>query len=417
MYCTATGVGGIIHLLLPRPISPTSAGQPEKYATSGIPLFLDALFEAGAKQESLKACLAGGALVGPLTQQDLDLDIGGRTAETTREILKARGIDIERSETGGFFTCCLELDMYNGRFDIQPAGRGKSTATAVISPPEPEIIVKSLDHIKPVPQVALKVLRMTNEPDYDINSVTQEIRQDQVISARIMKLANSAMFATRRSIGSLDHALVYLGREMLVKLILSAAMHGFYGQSEMGYSLCKGGLFHHATGCANIAETLARKTRKVEPGIAYTAGLLHDIGKVVLDQYVGSSYPLFYRRVIDEKQSALATERRLFGVDHTQIGHLLATQWSFPSSLIEVIRHHHYPEGAKEHSMLGRIVYLADLLMSRFNIGLELERIDTRKLETSLAALDLEGAQMADLVDLIPLAVFQTDDQSQSSEE
>jgi putative nucleotidyltransferase with HDIG domain len=413
MYCTSTGVGGIIHLLLPQPISPTGSGQPEKYATSGIPLFLKALLEAGAKHESLKACLAGGALVGPLTQQDLDLDIGGRTAEAAREILKASGIEIERSETGGFFTCCLELDLYSGRFDIQPAGHSRSTDTMDISPPEPEIIVKSLDHIKPIPQVALKVLRMTNEPEYDINSVTQEIRQDQVISARIMKLVNSAMFATRKSIDSLDHALVYLGREMLVKLILSAAMHGFYGQSEMGYSLCKGGLFHHATGSANIAEALARKTRKVEPGIAYTAGLLHDIGKVVLDQYVGSTYPLFYRRVINEKHSALATERKLFGVDHTQIGHLLATQWSFPSSLIDVIRHHHHPEGAEAHSMLGRIVYLADLLMSRFNIGLELERIDTRKLEISLAALDLENAQMADLVDLIPLAVFQTDDQSQ----
>jgi putative nucleotidyltransferase with HDIG domain len=306
--------------------------------------------------------------------------------------------------------------MNNGRFDIRPAGFSKSTATSVIPSPDPEIIVQSLDQIKPIPQVALKVLRMTNEPDFDITSVTQEIRQDQVISARIMKLVNSAMFATRRSIDSLDHALVYLGREMLVKLILSAAMHGFYGQSEMGYSVCKGGLFHHATGCANIAEALARKTGKVEPGIAYTAGLLHDIGKVVLDQYVGSAYPLFYRRVIDEKHSALATERKLFGVDHTQIGQLLARQWSFPSSLIDVIRHHHYPEGAEEHSVLAQIVYLADLLMSRFNIGLELERIDTQKLEAILAALELRSAQMADLVDLIPLAVFQTDDQSQSAE-
>lgn len=415
MHCTTTGVGGIIHLLLPQPISPTSAGQPEKYATSGIPLFLQALLETGAKHESLKACLAGGALVGPLTQQDLDLDIGGRTAEVAREILKTHGIEIERSETGGFFTCCLELDMNNGRFDIQPAHHSKSTVAAAISPPEPAIIVKSLDHIKPIPQVALKILRMTNEPEYDIDTVTREIRQDQVISAQIMKLVNSAMFATRGTIDSLDHAMVYLGREMLVKLILSAAMSSFYGQSDMGYSLCKGGLFHHATGCAHIAETLARKTQKVEPGIAYTAGLLHDIGKVVLDQYVGSAYPLFYRRVINEKHSALATERKLFGVDHTQIGQLLATQWSFPPSLIDAIRHHHDPEGADAHSMLGRIVYLADLLMSRFNTGLELERIHTRKLETSLAALDLEGTQMPDLVDLIPLAVFQTDDRAQSS--
>lgn len=417
MHCSATGVGGMIHLLLPQPVSAISESHAEKYATTGIPVFIDALTQAGARLDSLKACLAGGALVGPLTRQDLDLDIGGRITDTARAILKARDIDIKRSETGGFFTCCLELDMASGRFDIQPAGYRQSTGPSVLDPPDPEVIVESLDQIKPIPQVALKLLRMTSEPDYDIDSVTQEIRQDQVISARIMKLVNSAMFATRRSIDSLDHALVYLGREMLVKLILSAAMDGFYGQSEMGYSLCKGGLFHHATGCAHVAEALARKTGKVEPGIAYTAGLLHDIGKVVLDQYVGNTYPLFYRKVIDENLSALATEHQLFGVDHTHIGQLLATRWTFPPSLIDIIRHHHHPEGAKRHSMLGRIVYLADLLMSRFNIGLELERIDTEKLKTSLAALDLEGDQMAELVELIPMTVFQTNGRKDESEE
>jgi putative nucleotidyltransferase with HDIG domain len=279
-----------------------------------------------------------------------------------------------------------------------------------IDPPDPGMIIQALDNIKPIPQVALKVLRMINDADYDISSITSEIRQDQVISARIMKLVNSAIYATRQPIDSLDHALAYIGRKILVKIILSDAMYGFYGQSAMGYSLCKGGLFHHATGCAGIAEALARKTGKIDPGIAYTAGLLHDIGKVILDQYVGSTYPLFYRNVIDKKHSALDTEHKLFGVDHTRIGHLLATRWSFPFSLIQVIRHHHHPENAEGHVMLAQIVYLADLLMSRFNIGLEIERIDTQKLENNLAALDLEGIQMADLVDLIPMVVFQTND-------
>jgi putative nucleotidyltransferase with HDIG domain len=410
IHCQATGVGGIIHLLLPQPVSSIAASQPEKYATTGIPLFIKALEEAGARIETMKACLAGGALVGPTTQQDLDLDIGGRTAEAAREILTNHHIQIERSETGGFFTCCLELDLTNGQFDIQPAGQNKLGQPTSIKTADPKAIIESMELIKPIPQVALKVLRLTNQPDYDIGSVTKEIRQDQVISARIMKLVNSAMFATRRTIDSLDHALVFLGREMLVKLILSAAVHGFYGQSEMGYSLCKGGLFHHATGCANVAEALARKTQLVDPGIAYTAGLLHDIGKVVLDQYVGSAYPHFYRRVIEEGQSAIATERRLFGIDHTQIGHLLATRWSFPASLIEIIHHHHDPEIAKKDFLLGQIVFLADLLMSRFNIGLEVERMDTQKLETCFMVLNLEGRQMADIVDLMPMAIFQTED-------
>ena len=111
MYCKDSGVGGIMHLLLPEPVSAQAASQPEKYATTGVPLFIKALLSAGAGKKSLTATLAGGALVGPLSRQDLDLDIGGRTADKVKELLEAEGIDVELAETGGFFTCCLSLNM------------------------------------------------------------------------------------------------------------------------------------------------------------------------------------------------------------------------------------------------------------------------------------------------------------------
>ena len=80
IHCKATGVSGLIHFLLPEPVSTLSAMQPEKYASTGVPIFLQALSQMGAKRDSMTACLAGGALVGPLSRHDLNLDIGGRTA-------------------------------------------------------------------------------------------------------------------------------------------------------------------------------------------------------------------------------------------------------------------------------------------------------------------------------------------------
>ena len=93
-----------------------------------------------------------------------------------------------------------------------------------------------------------------------------------------------------------------LGQNLLAKLVMSVAVKSFIDQCSTGYSLCKGGLFHHAVGTAVVAEHLAHSTRKVKPFTAYTAGLLHDIGKVVMDQYVASAYPLFYRGVFEEKK-------------------------------------------------------------------------------------------------------------------
>jgi putative nucleotidyltransferase with HDIG domain len=132
----------------------------------------------------------------------------------------------------------------------------------------------------------LKVLRIIDDGAYDIGKVADEVKKDQVISARTIQLCNSAMFTKRSDVVSLDHALVFLGQELFLKLVISAAVQSYYNQSGNGYSLCKGGLYHHAIGTAMIAEKIAATTGKAVPGVAYTAGLLHDIGKVVLDQYI-----------------------------------------------------------------------------------------------------------------------------------
>ncbi|MBI5896399.1 MAG: HDOD domain-containing protein, partial [Desulfobacterales bacterium] len=242
--------------------------------------------------------------------------------------------------------------------------------------------------------------------------IADEIRKDQVISARALQLANSAMFAKMRTIESLDHALVYLGTDQVFKLAISAAVQGYFEQSSSGYSLCKGGLYHHALGCALVAEALAAKTGKVEPRKAYTAGLLHDIGKVVLDQYVAPAYPLFYRQAMENNENLLTIERRLLGIDHAEAGLLLAQQWSFPESLAHAIRHHHHPGKESVYKPLAVIVYVADLLLSRFHIGIELERLDTRALADHLESIDLNLDHFSDLVDMIPSAVLKSLDES-----
>ncbi|MEJ2473310.1 MAG: chemotaxis protein CheD, partial [Desulfobacterales bacterium] len=110
VFDAKSGIGGMIHLLLPEPVGGGMEQADTRYATTGMPFFLAALNEAGAVRDQLTAVIAGGALVGPLSAADLDLNIGGRTAELVESILSDDGIPIVHSETGGFFTCCLRLD-------------------------------------------------------------------------------------------------------------------------------------------------------------------------------------------------------------------------------------------------------------------------------------------------------------------
>jgi len=409
---TEAEVGGLIHFLLPEPISRAETLYPAKYASTGFPIFLRELYNAGASPKKIKAWIAGGALVGPLKNYDLELDIGGHTVERVMQFIADEKIQIEKAETGGFFNCCLSLNMQTWNCSIEPTGVDKLKSGINFKKPKIKEISRTIKKLQPIPQMALKILRMINEDLYEIDALAEEIRKDQVISARTLQLCNSAMFSSRKKIESLEHAVVMLGQHLLLKFVVSASVNNFFSQCGMGYSLCKGGIYHHAVATGIIAEKLAVLNGKISPPLAYTAGLLHDIGKVVLDQYIDADFPLFYRQLNEERKNLIEVEKNELGIDHTEVGGDLARSWSFPESLVEAIRYHHEPENAVQNTELVHIVYLADLLMSRFNPCFEFERLNTEPLASRLEIIGFSIDRFPDIVDFIPVKSLELSSES-----
>ncbi|MDY6989054.1 MAG: HDOD domain-containing protein [Thermodesulfobacteriota bacterium] len=394
-------VGGLAHFVLPEPTGAVGDGHPERYASTGLPLFIEDLCEQGAEKERLRACLAGGALVGPLSERDMILDIGGRTTDVVDDILKGEGIIISKRETGGFFTCCLALDLRTFESSVEPLCEVSPQAAEGFKKPSLGEVDIAIDRVRPIPQVALKMIRMMRDDKQGLQEISRELRQDQVISARVIRLSNSAYFGLKKKIDSVDQALVLIGGKNLLQLVLIASLHDFFTINERGYSLCKGGLFRHALGTAISSEMLAGFTEKTTPDVAYTAGLLHDIGKVVLDQYVASAFPLFYRGTQQEGIESTEMERELFGLTHTAVGSRLAQNWDLPKTLEEAITYHHEPEGATVNVQLTHLVYVADLIMSRFLVGQELERLNTDELSSRLKKMGLTPEQFPAIVDSV----------------
>ena len=414
LYDPSAKVGGMIHILLPEPPGIISALFPEKYASTGVPMLITDLIKLGAAPENLKASIAGGALMGPVSQQDINLDIGGRSAEIAVSILETLGIKTIRSETGGFFTCTLELNMATGETLIRPAWENTGQLASNFTAPSLKDILHTIDQLKPIPQTALKILRLFQSGQYQVEDITNELARDQVLSGQTLKLCNSALFAGRVSIDTLKDAMLLLGESMLINSVITAALNHYYGQTgNSGYSLCKGGLFFHAIGVATTAEKIAEKMaeRSGRPivKLAYTAGLLHDIGKVVLDQYVADSSPLFFRRLHQENESFTDMEKKLLGITHCEAGALLARKWHFSPELSEVIQFHHTPDMAKENQELAYIIYLADLIMEKFNAGFDMEKMQPQSLENTLAHLGFTLGDLPELVDAIPITDLNTD--------
>ncbi|MGD9158019.1 MAG: HDOD domain-containing protein [Desulfobacteraceae bacterium] len=400
-------VGGLIHMLLPEPNGSHYPGNPGSYALTGLPLFIREMCSRGSGIPELEATIAGGALVGDLSESDMDLDIGGKTVEITEKILRNAGISVIKRETGGFFSCRLSLNLGTMESDIYPIYDPPDIIDTEIERPDLIQLQDAITRVHSIPQIVFKILRMVRENKCSLKDIADEVKQDQVISAKLLKLCNSAFFNKKIQADSIDRVLVMLGEKQLLQVVMSAAFEDFFTSNRKGYSLCKGGLYNHAIGTAMISEKLAQMTQCVQTDIAYTAGLLHDIGKVALDQHMGRAYPFFYRRTQIDNEKLFLAEKDTFGITHDDVGAMLAEKWSLPDSLIDSIKNHHNPDNAASDKVLVSIVYLADLLMSRFLVGQELDRLDTNHLKRSLHTLGLDTGKFSNVIETIPDQIFQ----------
>jgi putative nucleotidyltransferase with HDIG domain len=302
----------------------------------------------------------------------------------------------------------LSLNLHTWESSIEPTNTSPALSDKTeFKCPGTDALATAIEKVQPIPQVALKIIRMINESGHGLREIAEELRKDQVLSAKVLRLCNSVFIGLRKKVDCIDQALIVIGEKQILRVVLSISVESFFSDNGRGYSLCKGGLFYHALGVASITEMLAKFSERASPGIAYTAGLLHDIGKVVLDQYMTPFFPFFYRRTHLDGAALTDVEHEMFGIDHTEAGRQLGERWSLPQNLIETISHHHRPELGEADSALTHLVYLADLIMSRFMVGQELERLDTKGLTLRMQNAGINPEQLSSIIDHIPLELFQ----------
>jgi putative nucleotidyltransferase with HDIG domain len=399
------GVGGIASLLLPEAVGRCSNWCPGNYADSGLPLFIEKLVEAGASRERLEARVAGGSCFGHISGKVASPNLGGQTADVALAILQRENIPVHRAETGGTNHLTMLLDTRNWQVSIELLQEdAPKSESAPGRKPTADEIEQAIAGVKPIPQVALKIIKMLGSDIYvNFSDLAEELKRDQVIAAKVLRFANSVLFGANREISSIETALVRLGERNLLQMIASAAIDFVFSGREKGYALMRGGLYRHALGVAYAAKEIAQHTGWVDPGTAYTCGLVHDIGKVVLDRFVAESRPFFYREATAGSSDFIEVERRVFGVDHAEAGKRLALQWNLPEPLAASIAWHHDPERASPgNRKLAHIVYLADLLATAYLAGMEIEKASAESLDLRLDVIGLNASQLPMIIDNVP---------------
>ncbi|NPV28601.1 MAG: HDOD domain-containing protein [Firmicutes bacterium] len=268
----------------------------------------------------------------------------------------------------------------------------------------PDQIAQRVRDLPALPQIVARVLKLTEDPNSTVKELNDVICQDQALTAKVLRLANSAYYGFPRRIGTIVEAIIILGFNTIRNLVLAVSVHSLLCKEVPGYQLGRGELWRHSIACAMAARTLARRVRFPSPDQAFIAGLLHDIGKVILSVYVREAFEEIIEKVHEAQIPFIQAEEEILRFTHAVIGSKVADKWNLPVPLVEAIAFHHNPQLAKENQKLAALVHLADAICMMMGIGLGGDGLYYPLAPEALSLLGLESedieAIMGELGDL-----------------
>lgn len=235
--------------------------------------------------------------------------------------------------------------------------------------------LQSLEDL-PIPSVvAVRILEVIGQDTADAAELAKVITYDPSLSTKILRLANSAYYGFPRRVASVKQAIVLLGTNTVKSLSLSIAVYeALSPKRHAGGGLDRQQLWLHSVACASAAQFLGMLGNQLAREAGFTAGLLHDVGKLVMD----TQFPEFYSQVLERVHSGqsplLSAEQEVFGTDHAEVGAWLSERWKFPAVLSEPIAHHHNLENASEElEPIVASVAAADSIAHAAAVGLSLD--------------------------------------------
>ncbi|MGC8594342.1 MAG: HDOD domain-containing protein [Candidatus Kryptoniota bacterium] len=209
------------------------------------------------------------------------------------------------------------------------------------------------------PTIALEVMRLASDSDSSAAELARIVSKDQALSAKVLRVANSPFYGFTRKITTVEWAIVALGFETLRETVLSLTLIDlFKGEPVKGFDPRK--FWKHALDTALIAKSIGRESGLRVPGEGYAAGLLHDIGTLVLYRFFRPEFQEIYKIIEEGKEQPLFAEETVLGANHADVGAWIAERWNFPPQLVEAIKFHHHPVQAKINTELTSVVHVAN---------------------------------------------------------
>jgi putative nucleotidyltransferase with HDIG domain len=262
-----------------------------------------------------------------------------------------------------------------------------------------EMMAQAKD-LPPVSPAALKLVSLLDQPTISNEDVVTVLKHDSVLTAKLLRACNSPVFGFEEPIASVDQAVLLMGHQQILQVVLSLTFGSAMSVAMPGYAVNAEELWRHALTTATAAEIIVSRGVNVdaEPAVAFTAGLLHDIGKLVLAQLLTEESQAAIRALVEQKQFSRAeAEKEILGADHCEAGACLLQSWRVPEEIVEAVANHHQPP-LKPRPRLSAVTHVANCIAHLAGSAPGWEAYAVRTNDGVAEALDISADNVENLV-------------------
>lgn len=240
-------------------------------------------------------------------------------------------------------------------------------------------IMKKIKDLPLLTKGALELITLMKSDNYSIADLQRIVKDDPILVTKFLNFVNSSALAKGKQIESVHLALSYLGRENIMRIAINSYSDKIFNKDLDGYACKKGTFKEHIKIVAIASKLIAEYTHNENlKEQAYIAGILHDIGKMVISDLLKGKRKDFIESIEKEQKNGREIEKQLFGADHTDVGFMIANQWKLPKIYQMVIRYHHNPfDAPDEYKKICYIVHLANIISMLYGTGTPIDSLST----------------------------------------
>jgi HD-like signal output (HDOD) protein len=234
---------------------------------------------------------------------------------------------------------------------------------------KPEALLKGIVELSSLPFIYIKINDAVNNPRSSIKDISEIISGDPGLTSRLLRLVNSAFYGFPSKVETVSRALLMVGTQQMRDLALATSVMSLF-KGIPGHLVSMESLWRHSVACGLAARMLAKvRQSEVNAELLFTAGIIHDIGRLVIYKKIPETAQEMIIRCRDSKEPLYLVEKEVLGFDHSDLGRMLAQSWNLPPSLEEVLACHHFPQEAKQYPVETGLVHIADYIAHAIQLG------------------------------------------------